>query len=94
MSERASFHATVHGRVQGVNFRFFVSENAEALGLTGYVKNLSEGRALEVYAEGDKDKLERLLDLIRVGSSRAKVERVDVEWSQYRKTHSRFMAIY
>ncbi len=83
MSEQASFKAIVHGRVQGVNFRIFVKDRAKALGLKGYVKNLSGGTAVEVWAEGEKAKLDELLKHLKDGPSRARVERVDVEWSDY-----------
>ena len=58
MSELASLHAIVSGRVQGVFFRAFVSEHAEELGLTGYVRNLRDREAVEVWAEGEKVQLE------------------------------------
>jgi len=90
MSEPAALSATVHGRVQGVNFRYFVERNAGALGLTGYVKNLPGGREVEVYAEGDKEKLEELLDRLNAGPPRAVVERVDARWSEYKGNFSRF----
>ena len=83
MPELASFLATVHGRVQGVFFRAFVESYAQALGLTGYVRNLPGGRALEVRAEGEKTRLEELLKRIHTGPRLARVERVDVEWSGY-----------
>jgi len=83
VSDLASLKAIVHGRVQGVNFRSFVEYRAEALGLRGYVKNLSGGRAVEVCAEGEKTKLEELIKHLRNGPSRARVERVDVEWPDY-----------
>jgi acylphosphatase len=94
MSERAAFLATVHGQVQGVYFRAFVQERAKALGLTGYVKNLSNGRSIDVRAEGEKGKLEELLNQLKVGPPRAKVERVDVEWSEYSGLYSRFWVNY
>ncbi|MEE8470908.1 MAG: acylphosphatase [Dehalococcoidia bacterium] len=83
MSGLASVVATVHGRVQGVNFRYFVERHASRLELTGYVRNLLGGRELEVRAEGKKENLDELLDYLGSGPPRAKVERVDVEWSDY-----------
>jgi acylphosphatase len=94
VSEQASFLAIVHGRVQGVNFRFFVKDRARALGLKGYVKNLSGGTAVEVWAEGEKTKLGELLNYLNTGPSRAKVERVDVEWSEYTRRFSDFQLNY
>jgi len=83
VSEQASLLAIVHGRVQGVYFRAFVKDHAQTLGLKGYVRNLSGGRTIEVWAEGEKSKLSELLNYLNTGPSRAKVERVDVEWSEY-----------
>ena len=94
MSEQASFLAIVHGRVQGVNFRIFVNDRAEALGLKGYVKNLSGGTAVEVWAEGEKTKLDELLKYLKNGPSRARVERVDVEWSAYTGRFDNFRVNY
>lgn len=94
MSELASVLATVHGRVQGVFFRAFVERHAKALRLTGYVRNLLGGRALEVWAEGEKENLDELLNHLKNGPPRARVERVDVEWSEYGGRFSRFGVRY
>ena len=94
MSEQASFLAIVHGRVQGVYFRAFVNDHARALGLKGYVRNLSGGRAIEVWAVGEKTKLDELLNHLNTGPSRAKVERVDVKWSDYTGSFSDFQLNY
>jgi acylphosphatase len=83
MPEKASLFAVIRGRVQGVYFRAFVRNHAEALGLTGYVRNLSGGSAIEVRAEGEKTKLDELLKQLNVGPPRARVDRVDVKWSDY-----------
>ena len=86
--------AVVHGRVQGVFFRAFVRDQAKALGLAGYVKNKSGGGSVEVHAEGEKDKLEELLDYLRTGPSRARVDRVDVEWSDFEGRFQGFSVNY
>lgn len=70
----------VHGRVQGVYFRAFVGREAQVLGLKGYVRNLPDGSSVEVYAEGDREKLEKLLHRCRQGPPGASVERVAEEW--------------
>jgi len=83
IQEKARLHAIAQGRVQGVYFRDFTSRKAQALGLTGYVKNLSDGRSVEVLAEGDRRALEQLLEHIKIGPRGARVDRVNVEWSDY-----------
>jgi acylphosphatase len=94
VSEQASFKAIVRGRVQGVNFRIFVADRAEELGLKGYVKNLSGGASVEVWAEGEKTKLDELVKYLKDGPSRARVDRVDVEWSDYRGRFDDFRVNY
>src|SRR3954469_22014979 len=54
----------VRGRVQGVGFRWWTRARALELGLSGFARNTSDGR-VEVVAEGPRDALERLLDLLR-----------------------------
>lgn len=81
MSERARMRAIIHGRVQGVFFRDFTRTHAMRLDLLGYVGNLWDG-TLEVVAEGDREALENLLKQLYVGPSSARVEKIDLEWSE------------
>jgi acylphosphatase len=88
--QRAALHAMIYGIVQGVNFRYFVLRHAQELGLTGYVRNLSRERAVEVVAEGEREKLEQLLRQLEVGPRLAGVKRVEVDWSEYSGTYRNF----
>ena len=65
----------VNGRVQGVGFRYFVERAANDLGLTGYARNLDDGR-VEVYAAGPPEKLSHLAGLLRAGPRWADVRDV------------------
>jgi acylphosphatase len=82
MSENdlAAVRALVHGRVQGFGFRFFVEAAALELDLTGFVRNRSDARSVEVVAEGPRERLEGLLEELRRGPPLARVDRVDVSW--------------
>jgi acylphosphatase len=73
----------VSGRVQGVAFRAYTQEEARSLALSGWVRNLADGR-VEVLAEGPREALERLLEWCRQGPSHARVEGVEVEWEESR----------
>jgi acylphosphatase len=64
--------------VQGVGFRYFTQEEAERLGLSGYVRNLSDGR-VEVYAIGSSDQLARLRIAVECGPRGAMVSQVEEE---------------
>jgi acylphosphatase len=77
-SQNVRVRAVVHGRVQMVGFRAFVIHHAGDAGLAGTVRNLDDG-SVEAVLEGPRDSVERMLDLLRVGPSHARVERVDVE---------------
>lgn len=72
-------HATVHGRVQGVSFRYFVLECARNLDLSGWVRNRYNG-TVEVMAEGTRSKLEILIQDLNRGSDASNVTRIDHEW--------------
>ena len=93
MAEAASLKATVYGRVQGVFFRDFVAGWARKLGLAGYVRNLPGG-AVEVQAEGERKRLEELVDYLRLGPPAARVEKVMTSWSEYTGNYSGFNVSY
>ena len=90
MSQQACLQATVYGVVQGVNFRAFVLTHARALGLTGYVRNLPSGTAVEVLAEGEKGRLEQLRTQMEVGPRGAWVKRVELSWPEPTGAYNRF----
>jgi acylphosphatase len=80
MSDLAALHAVVYGHVQGVFFRAFVANQAVKLGLTGYVLNRETQEAVEVWAEGEKERLEELVNHLKIGPPHSRVERVTLEW--------------
>ncbi len=57
-------HAIVEGDVQGVGFRALTLKYARQLGVSGHVRNLSNGN-VEIHAQGNRHKLEKLLDLLK-----------------------------
>ncbi len=90
MPEFASLRATVYGRVQGVSFRAFIFRQATRLGLTGYVRNLTNEEVIEMRAEGERTHLEKLMDYLKVGPPAARVDNVTIEWSEYTADYSSF----
>jgi len=94
MADVAHLSATVYGRVQGVLFRYFVRNEATELSLTGYVRNLASGDAVEVQAEGERRQLNKLLGQLKVGPPGARVERVEVKWADYSEQFSDFSIRY
>ncbi len=94
MTDLASVQVVIYGYVQGVFFRAFVSRRATELGLTGYVRNLPGGKAVEVQAEGERRKLEVLVGDLKIGPPGARVEKVATNWSEYSGSYSRFSTRY
>ncbi len=70
-------HVFAGGRVQGVAYRFYAEKYATGLGITGWVRNLADGR-VEVLAEGSAGSIASFLDRLREGPNLARVETFDV----------------
>lgn len=86
-------HVYVSGRVQGVFFRATTRKQARKRGVTGWVKNLRDGRVEAVF-EGDEQKVKEMLDFCHEGSSSARVQDVEVDWKEYRDEFSDFEIRY
>ncbi len=86
-------HIFVSGRVQGVFFRAFTKEKAKSLGLKGWVKNTDDGR-VEVLVEGEKEKIEKLIEHLKKGPMLAKVEAVDADWQEFEGEFEDFQIKY
>jgi len=93
MSELVRLSAIVHGRVQGVFFRDFTRGQAISLGLTGYVRNLPDG-TVQMVAEGPRGSLDTLLEQIRIGPPRARVDKVDFQWDVHSGEFDHFEVRY
>ena len=66
-------HVTVAGRVQGVFFRAWTKQQADALGIRGWVRNTPDGH-VEALVEGDDEAVERMIERMRDGPPSARVE--------------------
>jgi len=71
-------HLIISGRVQGVGFRMFTKIKAENLGLSGWVRNLKDGR-VEVVLVGPGEKIEEMVSWLKQGSPLARVEEVRIK---------------
>lgn len=75
-------YVLISGRVQGVGYRFFAERYANELGLTGWVRNLRDGR-VEVVAEGPRPKLDEFLGRLKTGPRLAVVEDFEAVWQEF-----------
>jgi len=89
----ARLQAVVHGRVQGVSFRYYTQRRAQELGLSGYVRNAWDG-TVQVVAEGPRPAVEALLSFLRVGPRAAFVTQVDTSWPPATGSFHRFEVRY
>ncbi len=79
-SRRVRAHVWVKGRVQGVGFRAHVEYSARQIGgLTGWVRNVGYD-TVEAIAEGEREKVERCIDMMKQGPRGSRVDESKVEW--------------
>jgi acylphosphatase len=88
-AERSRLRIVVSGRVQGVFFRRAAAEQARALGIAGYARNLADG-TVEIVAEGGSRALEHLAAWAHHGPPAARVAEARLEWSASRNEFSDF----
>ncbi|MGM0482619.1 MAG: acylphosphatase [Patescibacteria group bacterium] len=74
-------NALVSGKVQGVFFRAYTKKRAQEKGISGWVRNLEDGR-VEVIAEGSEKAIGSLVDFLWEGSPSSQVDNVKVEWQE------------
>lgn len=82
MADYARVHGFVTGRVQGVSFRYFTQDSAVKHDLTGWVRNLPDGR-VEFVAEGQKGMLDSFLKEVNRGPIAARVTNLELTWDKY-----------
>ena len=93
MEEKVRAHAAIFGRVQGVFFRMETKNTADSYGVTGWVRNRSDG-SVEAVLEGDKQNVKRVLEWCKRGPNFSKVEKVNVQWEDCIKGHNMFEITY
>jgi len=76
---KEEIYCNIKGRVQLVMFRDFSQRKAKKLGLSGWVKNLNDG-SVDLLAQGERDELEKYVELLNKGPIFAKVDSVHTVW--------------
>jgi acylphosphatase len=80
--EKVRARVIVEGRVQGVFFRYHTQEMAFKLGITGWVKNRRDSNVEAVF-EGDKERVDQIIQWCHRGPSEARVTKVQLAWEDY-----------
>jgi len=93
MSDLVHLKAVVHGKVQGVYYRAFVSHAAKALSIKGFVRNTRSGE-VELEAEGDRINIDELLRQLYIGPPEAMVKKIDTTWSAFQGLYKSFEVRY
>lgn len=86
-------YARVYGRVQGVGFRYSTVIQARRIGVTGYTRNMPDG-SVEVVAEGEEDKLKKLISWLKQGPPASRVDNVDFHYTSYNGYYKSFGVEY
>jgi acylphosphatase len=82
VAEKVRARVIIEGRVQGVFFRYHTQEMAYQLDLKGWVKNRRDGYVEAVF-EGDKEKVDQILQWCHQGPPEARVTNVRLDWEEY-----------
>ena len=91
--EIVRYFGRAHGRVQGVGFRFFVQQTAMDIGLTGWVKNMSDG-TVTMEVQGTMENIEDFTRRIRRGAGFIRVERLDMDSMEVKEQEKDFRINY
>jgi acylphosphatase len=91
--EMARVHLFINGRVQGVFYRAFTREIAHRLRLSGWSKNLRDGR-VEAIFEGEKRAIEEAIRECNAGPPGARVTDIDIQWEPYNGNENGFSVRY
>jgi acylphosphatase len=92
-SKKVRARVIVHGRVQGVFFRYETQQAAIKRDVTGWVRNQSDG-TVEAVFEGVEENVHSTLEWCRKGPPRARVLKLDVDWLSPEETDHRFEIRY
>lgn len=84
-------HVFIQGRVQGINYRWWTSRTARGLQLTGWARNLDDGR-VEAIFEGPKKKVEAMINKCKRGPMLSRVDHIDVIWEKATRAVAKAMA--
>ncbi len=84
----------ISGRVQGVAFRYYTVQEANSLGVTGWIRNLPSGDEVEIWAEGDLPALNDFVDWCYKGPSHAMIIDVNCTWYENIRKYSDFIIKY
>ncbi len=84
-----SMRCVISGKVQGVYFRAWAKDQADSLGVKGWVRNINDGR-VEVLAQAADDLLEEYKTRLIQGTSMSEVQKIDCETIDYEKVYSIF----
>ena len=82
-------HVFITGRVQGVSFRWYTQSKAQELDLTGWVRNLWDGR-VEVIFEGEEQAVRDVVSWCRTGPPTARVDTIEVTFEEPTGDFERF----
>jgi acylphosphatase len=93
MEEKIRARAVISGRVQGVFFRVETKRAADRIGVYGWVRNRRDG-TVEAVFEGDKDRVDAVLEWCKEGPPHAHVVDLDVSWNDYKGEFQGFEITY
>ena len=93
MNEKIRVHIFIKGWVQGIFFRAKTRKKAQEIGIFGWVRNLPDGR-VETVCEGEKTKVEKMIEWLKKGPAFARVDNVEIIWEKFQEEFNDFSVLY
>ena len=93
MEDNVRARLVISGRVQGVFFRLETQRTAQRRDVTGWVRNLADGR-VEAVVEGPRAQVNDVIDWCRQGPSAARVDSLDIQWGDFQGEFAGFDITY
>ena len=89
LEDTLTINMKITGKVQGVGFRYFVLQQAQELGIKGWVSNKPNGD-VEALAQGDKEDLDQFIAKVKQGSAFSRVDDVILNWDDGQENYTSF----
>jgi len=86
-------HLYIKGDVIGVGFRAWTKIQAKIIGVTGWVRNVGADDRVEALLQGEKEKVDQIIELIKKGPPVSRVAAVEIFWQEPREVFDEFKIV-
>lgn len=86
-------HLYIKGDVIGVGFRAWTKIQAKIIGITGWIRNNFDHGGVETLIQGDEEKVNQIMEILKRGSPVSRVEEVEIIWQEPKEIFDEFKIV-